>query len=56
MKKESGELHGYATIYDSKTGLALYEGRYKAPCLSAIMFTTFDLELENLEGLVPKFT
>jgi len=49
-------LCGYATIYDSKTGIAVYEGRYKAPCLSAVMFVTFDLEMENLKDFVPKFT
>jgi len=56
MKKDTNELHGYATIYDSKSGIELYQGKYKAPCLSAILFTTFDLELDNYESFVPKFT
>jgi len=56
MKNEANWLHGYATIYDSKSGKELYQGKYKAPCLSAILFTTFDLELENFESFVPRFT
>lgn len=52
----NGKLYGYASFYDAKNAMLLYEGNWSAPCLSAVLFVTFDLEFDNVQPFLPKFT
>lgn len=51
-------IYGYGSFYDAHggTGMVMYEGNYRAPCLTALIFVTFDLELESFRQFVPAFS
>lgn len=53
---EDGKLEGNCILYHYHDGnKVFYEGKYRAPTLSSIIFCTWDLELENYAPYLPKF-
>ena len=53
---EDGWIEGNCILYHYHDGSKVfYEGKYRAPTLSAVIFCTWDMELENYTPFLPKF-